>query len=108
MQRVYSLTTAQTQTSQMQPAREGDRWATSTGQESIAGTAQTMQDVARHFEGWLNVPVVDDTGLKGKFNYSASSSLPGLEGALEMAHQVGLKLITADRPLEILVVRKVD
>jgi uncharacterized protein (TIGR03435 family) len=108
MQHVYSLTAAQTPSSHLQPARQDDVWMVGNGQRSIIGTAQTMQEVARHLEGWLNAPVIDETGLKGKYNYSASSSLPDSEAVFEMAHQLGLELVPADRPIEMLVVRKVD
>ena len=67
-----------------------------------------MQDIARAFEGLLKVPVVDGTGLERKFNYSASSKLSESGAAFDMAHQLGLELTEAERPIELLVVRKVQ
>ncbi len=78
------------------------------GQMSIVGTAQTMQDIAHAFEGLLNVPVVDETGLKGKYNYSVLSKLSEPEAAFDFAHQLGLELTQAERQIEMLVVRKVQ
>jgi uncharacterized protein (TIGR03435 family) len=65
-----------------------------------------MQEIARVFEGMLNTPVIDSTDLKGKYNYSASNELSGTESALDLAHQLGLELTEAMRPLQMLVVRQ--
>jgi uncharacterized protein (TIGR03435 family) len=108
MQHGYSLTAAQTRSPHLQAAREDGVWMVGRGQRSIIGTAQTMQEIARHLEGLLNAPVIDEAGLKGKYDYSASSDLPDAEAAFELADQLGLKLVPADRPIEVLVVRKVD
>ena len=67
-----------------------------------------MQDIASAFEGLLNTPVVDGTGLKGKYNYSASSKLSESEAAFDLAHQLGLELKEAEKPIEMLVVRKIQ
>src|ERR1035441_2923691 len=58
-ERVYMLTTLRNPSPQLQPAISGEEWMCGGGQGSIIGTAQTMQDIARAFEGLLNVPVVD-------------------------------------------------
>jgi uncharacterized protein (TIGR03435 family) len=99
---------AQKSASQLHPAKADDDCMSGVGQGSIIGTARTMHEIARAFEGLLNTPVVDETGLQGKYNYSASSSMRQPEAALEMARQLGLELLPADRPIEMLVVRKVD
>ena len=78
------------------------------GQGSIIGTAQTMQDIARAFEGLLNVPVVDGTGLKGTYNYSALSKQSQSEAAFDLAHQLGLELTEAERPIGMLIVRNIQ
>ena len=105
---VYLMKATKESSSQLQPAREDDDDMSGGGQGSIIGTAQTMQNVASAFEGLLNTPVMDETGLKGKYNYSASSALRQPDAALEMAHQLGLELIPADRPIEMLIVRKLN
>src|SRR5215471_9792814 len=76
------------------------------GESSIIGTVQTMRDIAREFEGLLNTPVIDSTNLNGKYNYSALSKLSKPESAFDLAHQLGLKLTEATRPIEMLVVRQ--
>jgi uncharacterized protein (TIGR03435 family) len=108
IERVYMLTALGNPSRQLQPAISGEKWMCGGGQGSIIGTAQAMQDIASAFEGLLNTPVVDGTGLKGKYNYSASSKLSESEAAFDLAHQLGLELTEAERPIEMLVVRKVQ
>lgn len=105
-ERIYVLKAVGHSSPQLQLAMTDEEWMCGAGQESIIGTAQTMQDIARAFEGLLNVPVVDGTGLKGRYNYSASSKLSEPEAALDLAHQLGLELTQVGRPIEMLVVRK--
>ncbi len=106
MQRVYLLTADPAPSPEMQPAREDDIEMSGLGQASLIGMAQAMQDVARALEGLLNVPVIDETGLKGRYNYSVSSKLSEAEAVFDFAHQLGLELTPAERPIEVLVVRK--
>jgi len=47
--------------------------------------------------------VVEQTGLKGKYDYFAASKLHA-EAGFDMAHQLGLTLTKAEQPIEILVV----
>jgi len=91
----------------LQAAKEGEPRMSGGGQGSISGTAMPMQDIAGEFGALLNVPVIDGTGLKGNFNYSVSTNLSGAEAAFDMAHQLGLDLVKAERPIEMLVVRSV-
>ncbi len=107
MQSVYLATASETPSSQLQPAREDEEDMSGAGQGSIIGKGQTMEYVAFAIECLLNVPVLDATGLKGKYNYSASSKLPGADAAFDIASQLGLKLTPADRPVELLIVQKV-
>jgi uncharacterized protein (TIGR03435 family) len=106
-QRIYVLRALGNSSPQLQPAMSSEESMSAAGQMSIIGTAQTMQDIAHAFEGLLNVPVVDETGLKGKYNYSASSKLSEPEAAFDLAHQLGLELTQAERQIEMLAVRKV-
>ncbi len=105
-ERVYVLTHPDKPSSQLQPAMSTENWMCGSGQGSIIGTAQSMRDIARAFEGMLGVPVVDGTGLKGKYDYSASSKLSESEAAFDMAQQLGLELTQEERPIEMLVVRR--
>jgi uncharacterized protein (TIGR03435 family) len=104
---VYLLT-AKSTSSQLKPAGKEGRWMTGGGQGSIIGTSQTMPDIAKAFEGLLEVPVLDETNLQGKYDYSASSKFAGIDAALDMARQLGLEITPADRPIQMLVVNKVN
>jgi uncharacterized protein (TIGR03435 family) len=77
-----------------------------TGQGSLIGTAQFLQDIANALEGLLGAPVIDETGLTGKYNYSVSSKMPQPEAVFDFADKLGLKLASAERPIEILMIRK--
>jgi uncharacterized protein (TIGR03435 family) len=107
-QQIYVLRALGTSSPQLHPSMSSEDSMSGSGQTSIIGTARTMQDIAQAFEGLLDVPVVDGTGLKRKYNYSASSKLSGSDAAFDMAHQLGLELAQEERPIEMLVVRKVQ
>jgi uncharacterized protein (TIGR03435 family) len=108
LQRTYRLTVLGKPSSQLQAAAASDSWMSGGGQGSLIGTAQTSEDIVRTFEDLLEVPVVDGTGLKGKYSYSASSTLSGPDAAFDLAGQLGLNLTPAESPIEMLVVRKVQ
>lgn len=83
MQRIYVLTARGNPSPQLRPAAGSDEWMTGGGPGTMIGTARTMQEIAESLEGQIQAPVVDETGLKGKYNYSASSKLSGLEAGLD-------------------------
>ena len=104
-QRVYLLTAAQS-ASQLRPAKDTESPMSGSSQRSMIGTARTMQDIASTFEDLLQTPVIDQTTLQGRYDYSATSEVPRPGSAFEMARQLGLQLVETERPVEILVVRK--
>jgi hypothetical protein len=53
----------------------------------------------------LGVPVIDETGMKGKYDYSATTKLAGSEAAIDLARKLGFDLEPAERPVEMLVAR---
>ncbi len=105
-EQIYVLRAVGHSSPQLQPASTADEWMSGGGQQSIIGTAQRMEDIAQVFEGLLNIPVVNETGIQGSYNYSASSKLSQPEAALDLAHQLGFELTQVERPVEMLVVRK--
>lgn len=105
---IFVLTALGSSSPHLAPATKAEKQMSADGQSSMSGTAFTMQEIARTFAESLNVPVVDQTGLEGKYNYSASSKLSGSEATLDLAHKLGLQLTQAERPIEMLVVRKVQ
>jgi uncharacterized protein (TIGR03435 family) len=103
--RSYLLTVAEP-SPHLQPAKEDEVGSFSNGQGVNTGTAAEMKDIAFILEDILGVPVIDQTGLAGKYDYFASSKLEGPAFALEMAQQLGLELKEAEQPVEMLVVEK--
>jgi hypothetical protein len=76
------------------------------GEGSIIGTRQTTHVIAAALQGLLSVPVIDETGMTGIYDYSATSSLTGSEAVLDLARQLGFDLKIAYRPVEMLVARQ--
>ena len=105
-ERIYVLKALGGASPHLKLATTAEQAMSGAGQESIIGTAQTTQDIAGIFEGLLNIPVVNETGIQGSYNYSASSKLSQPEAALDLAHQLGFELTQVERPIEMLVVRK--
>jgi uncharacterized protein (TIGR03435 family) len=80
-------------------------------------TNNSMADFAEGMEGLLDRPVVDETGLKGKFDFglewtvdgavnSDPKAPPGLFTAVQ--EQLGLKIDATKGPAEVLVVEHVE
>ncbi len=106
MQKAYTLTSALTPASGIEPGGEDDVPMSGVGQGSLIGTAQSLQDIANALEGLLGAPVINETGLTGKYNYSVSSKMPQPEAVFDFADKLGLKLAPVERPIEILVIQK--
>ena len=104
--RAYALTAAQNLSPRLQLAQEGTVEALSDGDGSMSATAAEMKDLASAFEEMLGVPVIDQSGLPGNYQYLVSSKLQGPEAAFDMAHQLGLTLTETEQPIEMLVVTK--
>jgi uncharacterized protein (TIGR03435 family) len=106
--RVYVLKSSGKPSSQLRPANQDEKKVISGGGEvSMFGTDHPIKLVADGLEYVLKVPVIDETGLEGSYEYSASSKLPAPDSAFDMAHQLGLELVPGERSVEMLVVRKV-
>lgn len=86
----------------------------------LGANNQTMADIAKMlFGGILNRPVVDQTGLTGKFDLRLTWTPDGPAPATESAEappdfftaiqeQLGLKLVTAKAPVDVLVIDHVE
>src|ERR1700722_12288368 len=75
----------------------------------IAGTNATMQLLATRLTGYLRRPVLDQTGLKGafdfEFDYAADDNQPDVIASIFASVQgLGLKLEAAKGPVETLVI----
>jgi uncharacterized protein (TIGR03435 family) len=87
---------------QLQPATSPTEATCRTDNGLLAGLG-SAQSIGVCFEWLLNRPVVDETGLSGRFQFEVK--YPGTPALLlAAARQLGLELIPAERELEILVV----
>lgn len=76
----------------------------SSGEDALAGTGGTLSDLASSLEWMLDVPVIDETGIDGRYDWSLTFPDPS---AAEQAvsRDLGLNLIREVRPVEFVVVR---
>jgi uncharacterized protein (TIGR03435 family) len=86
-------------------------------EQSWKYTNNTMEDFAQGMQDFLDRPVVDETGLKGKFDFRLEwtgdgavnpdpKAPPGLFTAVQ--EQLGLKIEPTKGPAEVLVVERVE
>jgi uncharacterized protein (TIGR03435 family) len=110
---VYSLTVAKNGPKLKEHANGGASGigtSTDAGTATISGTGVTMARLAEHLGGQAGRPVIDNTGLKGEYDFrlewateqNSASTLPSVFTALQ--EQLGLKLDSAKGPVEFIVV----
>jgi uncharacterized protein (TIGR03435 family) len=83
---------------------------TSTGDKTIIGN-QNISTLVWHIEGLVNQPVLDRTGLKGKYDVTLQTEWKWNRPSKEMLDralldQLGLELVPTNTPIEMLVVEK--
>jgi uncharacterized protein (TIGR03435 family) len=86
-------------------SREDEQEMAGGGEGSLIGIRQPTRSIADALQDLLGVPVIDEAGMHGKYDYSATSTLGGSEAAFDLAHQLGFELERADRPVEMLIVK---
>ncbi|MFT4112881.1 TIGR03435 family protein [Silvibacterium sp.] len=68
----------------------------------------TMAELAVHLSDWLSRPVIDDTGLSGKFGITLDYSRSENDGRPDLItavrEQLGLRLVPGKAPVEMLVI----
>lgn len=92
----------------------GDKTSRSWRMENVS-----MTDLAQNLQGELDRPVVDETGLKGRYDFTlkwlrtdaapatdSDGSLPGIFTALQ--EQVGLKVEPSKGEVDVLVIEQVE
>ncbi len=101
----------------LQPASEEElRGPTgiSSGDRMIKGRAARVSDLIRMLIGVVGAPVVDRTGMDGRYDFSLQfapllgkpdDALPDVFGAIQ---QLGLKLEPVKGPVEVLVIDKAE
>jgi uncharacterized protein (TIGR03435 family) len=88
----------------------------SAGPDHISVVNDTLWPLDAYLEGYFfKVPVIDQTGLTGRFDYEVKWSVPrnsqhlGLDGLKQaLLDQLGLELVPTNMPIEMLVVEKVN
>lgn len=100
------------------PDAQGDQRASSRGKElTQLYTSVTMADFIMGMQFFLDRPLVDQTGLKGKYDielrYNSdelSASEPGAAPSLFTAvqEQLGLRLESVKAPVDVLAIERVD
>lgn len=71
---------------------------------SIGAVNQTMQQIARQFESVLGAPVLDETGLEGRFDFDLEYDNSPLGIIPVVREQLGLELSLTRRSIETVVV----
>lgn len=107
------------------PAREQDanhRWGTSSGEGSLTMYGASMQELASWLSAQINQPIVESTGLTGRYDLKLEwaqdlSAAPAADAPPEAAklsifgaveYQLGLKLESTRAPVEVLVIDHVE
>jgi len=67
-----------------------------------------MPALANQLESVVGKPVVDETGITGKFDFSLAYDPSDPNGAIEAMRKLGFKVEPARRPIEFLVVTKAE
>ncbi|HSY73922.1 MAG TPA: TIGR03435 family protein, partial [Dongiaceae bacterium] len=72
----------------------------------------SMSELAKRLDGWVKLPVVDQTGLNNHFDltlrWTTASGSSGDALKKILLDQLGLKLVPTNMPIEMLVVEKVQ
>ena len=75
-------------------------------------TNKTLSDLAKSFEGWFDSPIVDQSGLSGRYNFEFqwASNMTGTKRVAatlrDQLGQFGLELVPSNERIEMLVVEK--
>jgi len=80
----------------------GSKWAYENGKLKIVN--RSLDDLANGLEGRLEVPVIDETGIEGKFDAELEFPAKDADAAKAALKTIGLELIEAERPIQMLEV----
>ncbi|HEV2664660.1 MAG TPA: TIGR03435 family protein [Blastocatellia bacterium] len=75
----------------------------------IKGQRQPLQKLAQFLGQIMNQPVVDETGLKDKYDWDLPYNRAGSDVlVIALREQLGLELRKAKRPMEVLIIEKAE
>jgi uncharacterized protein (TIGR03435 family) len=84
----------------------GSMWSAPPG--SLKFTSCAMPALVQALESVAGRPVLDETGITGKFDFSLTYDVHDPQGAVAALRKLGFKVEPARRPIEFLVVTKAD
>jgi uncharacterized protein (TIGR03435 family) len=95
------------------PGRGGIAASTEGTKAAIAGTKTTMARLAEYLSGFAGRPVIDNTGLKGEYDFNVewSNDATGAGGPSPFAalqEQLGLKVNAIKGPIETIVIDRAE
>jgi uncharacterized protein (TIGR03435 family) len=70
----------------------------------IRGTNLSPESIARYLSSWLGKPVLDETGLKGRYTVDITWDATNSANLIPAVERAGLHLQKDRRPVEVLVV----
>jgi uncharacterized protein (TIGR03435 family) len=80
----------------------GSMWGYRNGKLKLVN--RSVDDLANGLEGGLEVPVINETGIEGKFDEELEFPAKDADAAKAALKAIGLKLIEAERPIQMLEV----
>lgn len=86
-------------------AAPGSKISSTYGMGKIVATSQDFSSFSRSLEMILATPIIDETGLKGPYDYSLTWNSTDKEGLKKsLATQLGMELVPARRSIDVLAV----
>lgn len=93
----------------LKPGTGEGGFSTGNAGKTIKSQNWPISRLAETLETILNEPVLDETGLKGRFDYELKFEAEGFEGVKSsLEKELGIRMIRAKRPVEFLVVEYAD
>jgi uncharacterized protein (TIGR03435 family) len=71
-------------------------------------TYSTVSDIAMFMEAAVGKPVLDETGIMGKYDFHLTHDKADPQGSIEAMRRVGFKVESARSMIEFLVVTRVE
>jgi uncharacterized protein (TIGR03435 family) len=97
----------------LKPAQEKPVWVT--GDDHIQSMNTTVKGFAGLLSGWLHHPVVDETGVEGKYDITLNVAVADLTGMgandasiFSAVQELGLKVESRSVPDKYVVIDKAD
>jgi len=88
------------------PSKTTSMWISQHGSINLKGC--DMSALANQLESATGKPVIDETGITGKFDFTLTYDAHDPQGAVAVLRKLGFKVGPAHRPIEFLVVTKAE